>query len=117
MGTVSAAGVVVHVDEAAEDKHAAVLRNVANLLDDLGGDTPVEIVAHGAGIGLCLPDSGQVDTVRELLRRGVVVAACENTLRTKGIELERLTPGVVTVPAGIGELVRKQRAGWSYVRP
>jgi intracellular sulfur oxidation DsrE/DsrF family protein len=47
----------------------------------------------------------------------VVVAACENTLEMKGIGRDRLAAGVVTVPSGIGELVRKQQQGWAYVRP
>lgn len=113
----TAAGVVVHVDEPGDDKHAAVLRNVSNLLDDLGDDTLVQIVAHGPGIGLCLTDSAHTDQVRSLIERGVVVAACQNTLRSREIGPDQLTPGVVTVPAGIGELVRKQRDGWAYVRP
>lgn len=110
-------GVVVHVDEAGDDKHESVLRNVANLLNELGDGTPVEIVAHGPGIDLCLPDSSTADSVRSLLARGVIVAACENTMRSRAIAPEALTPGVVTVSAGIAELVRKQRDGWAYVRP
>ena len=95
----------MHVGEDDEDKHAAALRNASNLLDDLGEDTEVEVVAHSGGIGLCLSDSPQAETVQTLIVRGVVVAACENTLRGKGIEHERLAQGVVTVAAGIGELV------------
>lgn len=111
------AGVVVHLDESGDAKHQAVLRNVANLLDDLGEGTKVELVAHGAGIGLCLADSPQAEAVQGLIGRAVAVVACENTLRSQGIAPERLASGVLTVPAGIGELVRKQRQGWAYVRP
>lgn len=117
MRAVTTRGVVAHVSEDGQGKHAAVLRNVGNLLDDLGDDTPVEVVAHGDGIWLCLADSPQADTTQSLIGRGVVFAACQNTLRGKDIGPERLAGGVVTVPAGIGELVRKQRDGWAYVRP
>lgn len=110
-------GVVVHLDEAVEGKHAAVLRNVSNLLEDLGPDTPVELVTHGDGVGVCLRDSPEAEAVQALLRRGVSIVACENTLRGKGISRDELAPGVGSVPAGIGELVRRQRAGWSYIRP
>lgn len=111
------AGVVVHLDEGGDDKHEAVLRNIAYLLDDLGGQLTVELVAQGPGIGVCLSDSPQADTVQALIGRGITVAACENTLRSKGIGIDRLAAGVVTVPAGIAELVRKQQLGWAYVRP
>jgi intracellular sulfur oxidation DsrE/DsrF family protein len=110
-------GVVVHLDEEGDAKHRAVLRNVGNLVADLGDRTAVELVVHGPGIGLCLTDSPQAEDLQALIARGVVVAACENTLEMKGIGRDRLVTGVVTVPSGIGELVRKQQQGWAYVRP
>lgn len=110
-------GVVVHLDEAGEAKHESVTRNVANLLADLGEPAEVELVAHGPGVELCLAESPQTEAVRALIARGVVVAVCENTLRAMSIDARRLAPGVVTVPSGVGELVRKQRQGWAYIRP
>lgn len=110
-------GVVVHLDEDGDDKYRAVLRNVGNLVTDLGDQVRVELVAHGPGIGLCLDDSSLAEDLQDLIGRGVVVAACENTLEMKGIALEHLAAGVVTVPSGMGELVRKQQNGWAYVRP
>lgn len=111
------AGVVVHLDEGGDAKHAVVVRNVANLLDDLGGGIQVELVTHGPGIGLCLPGSPNAEAVQALMARGVAVAACENTLRSQDMDRGRLAEGIVTVPSGIGELVRKQHQGWAYVRP
>lgn len=116
-GAVPLGGVVVHLDEDGEAKHQAVLRNVENLVADVGEMTAVELVAHGPGIGLCLADSPHAEDLRKLIGRGVVVAACENTLEMKGIGRDQLALGVVTVPSGIGELVRKQQQGWAYVRP
>ncbi len=110
-------GVVVHLDEEGEDKYRTVLRNVGNLVTDLGDQATVELVAHGPGIGVCLTDSSLAQDLQDLIGRGVVVAACENTLEMKSIDRERLAAGVVTVPSGMGELVRKQQQGWAYVRP
>lgn len=110
-------GVVVHLDEGDDMKHEAVVRNVKNLLDDFDGALEVELVTHGAGVGLCLPESRVANEVQELIARGVTVTACENTLRGRGLDRSTLAEGVITVPAGIGELVRKQQAGWAYVRP
>jgi intracellular sulfur oxidation DsrE/DsrF family protein len=116
-GAAGTGGVVVHLDEDGDAKHQAVLRNIGNLVTDLGDQTTVELVAHGPGIGLCLADSPESEGLQELIGRGVVVAVCENTLEMKGIGADRLAAGVVTVPSGIGELVRKQQHGWAYVRP
>ena len=111
------AGAVVHLDEGEQAKHEAVVRNIENLLDDFGGALSVELVTHGPGVGLCIADGPQVAAVQGLIARGVTVAACQNTLRAQGIDRSRLVAGVVTVPAGIGEVVRKQQEGWAYVRP
>lgn len=110
-------GVVVHVDEAAADKHETVLRNVRNLLGALGQDTPVELVTHGPGLRLVMGATGQADQVGELIARGVTVSACANTMEHLGIGPEQLLPGVRVVPAGVAQLVRRQREGWAYLRP
>lgn len=110
-------GVVVHLDEGGDDKYRSVLRNLGNLVTELSDRPSVELVAHGSGIGVCLADSLFAEDLQGLIGRGVTVAACEHTLEAKGIAREHLASGVVTVPSGIGELVRKQQSGWAYVRP
>ena len=110
-------GVVFHLDEGDPAKHAAVLRNINNLLDALGPDTPVELVAHGPGLPAVLADSPHADALQAVLGRGVRVDACGNTMREKDVAPERLAPGVTVVPAGVAQLVLRQREGWSYVRP
>lgn len=110
--------VVVHLDESSPEKHQEVLRNITNLLNDLGPEqTQVELVTHGPGIDLLLQGSSFAEQVRQLQDRGVVMAVCHNTLRGRSIPEERVLPGATVVPAGIGELVRRQREGWQYVRP
>lgn len=110
-------GVVVHLDEADPGKHEAVLRNIANLLAELGEDTPVELVAHGPGLAAALNGAPHAGQLRELLGRGVAVTACGNTMRAQNLTLGELVPGVRVVPAGIAQLVRRQRQGWADVRP
>jgi intracellular sulfur oxidation DsrE/DsrF family protein len=107
---------MVHVDESDPDKHESVLRNVANLLD-AEDNISVEIVAHGPGLAAVLKDSPHADRLRELLDRGVQVAACANTMKSRDISDDQLVVGSRVVPAGIAELVTKQRDGWAYVRP
>ncbi|WP_374009242.1 DsrE family protein [Leifsonia sp. LS-T14] len=110
-------GVVVHLDEDDPAKHAAVLRNASNLIDALGAGTDVELVVHGPGINILLPDSPHRETVRTLQHRGLTVDACQNTLRSEAIDPEHLVPDAVIVPSGIAHLVIRQGEGWAYVRP
>ena len=110
-------GVVVHLDEADPAKHAAILRNISNLIDALEPGTDIELVTHGPGISVLLPDSPHRETVRTLQHRGLTVDACRNTLRSEGIDPGRLVPDSTIVPSGIAHLVIRQREGWAYLRP
>ena len=94
-----------------------MLRNIAHLLAELGEDTPVELVEHWPGTGRGLAGTPHATAVRELLDPGVAVAACGNTMRAQNVAADQLIAGVRVVPAGIAQLVRRQREGWAYVRP
>lgn len=108
---------VVHVnfDDAERQKHG--LKNVSNMLKEVKA-ADIEIVCHGGGIGLVVKDKGEhAEEVAKLVKDGVRFAACENTLRDKSIPKDSLLPGVVTVPSGAVEVVRKQQEGYGYFRP
>ncbi len=79
---------MVHLDEEGEGKHRAVLRNIANLLSDLGPLTRVELVAHGPGVALFLADGPLNEKLQDLIGRGMAAAACGNTLEAMGIGVE-----------------------------
>ncbi|MFF9565699.1 DsrE family protein [Leifsonia sp. NPDC014704] len=111
------AGVVIHLNEADPIKHGAVLRNIRNLMDALGAGTDLELVVHGPGISIVLPDSPHRETLRALQHGGLIVDACQNTLRSMEIGPEQLVPDSVIVPSGIAHLVIRQRNGWAYLRP
>ncbi|NYD74932.1 DsrE family protein [Leifsonia soli] len=116
-GATSSSGVVVHLNDSDPAKHAAVLRNVSNLIDALEPETKIELVVHGPAISLLLPGSPHSETVRALQHRGLAVDACQNTLRGEHILPDRLIPDTVVVPSGIAHLVIRQREGWAYLHP
>ncbi len=115
--TIGTDGVVVHLPESDPGRQSTVLRNTANLLRALGPGTVVEVVAHGPGVELCTGESGLADTVSSLQSQGVAVCACANTLTARGLGEADLLPGVAVVDSGVAHLVRRQREGWSYLRP
>ncbi len=110
-------GVVFHLDEASPEKQRGVAGNIEHLMVELADGSPIELVAHGEGLSIALRGSPMESDVRRLLEQGVVIAACHNTMRSKGVGPDRLIEGVHIVPAGVAELVRRQRDGWAYVRP
>ena len=110
--------VVVHVNVAEPGLQGAGLKNVANLLKD-APDAQVEVVCHGAGLGLVETSRTEhAEAIEALIRKGVTFVACENTMRQKSVRKEDLLPGVGTVPSGALEVVRKQhRDGFAYFKP
>jgi intracellular sulfur oxidation DsrE/DsrF family protein len=110
--------VVVHINYDDADRQGHVLKNLVNVLKD-APDTAVEVVCHGAGIGMVVAaGTGQAEAVASLVKQGVRFVACENTMRQRMIARGDLLPDVGTVPSGTLELIRKQqREGYAYLRP
>jgi intracellular sulfur oxidation DsrE/DsrF family protein len=117
--TVKKYRVVFHLDESSKGRTDQVFRNIENLLDDLGEkNVEVELVANGGGVKALIngPDS-HAEQATQLVARGVLLAACANSLNQLEITRETLFASVEIVPSGVGELVKKQVDGWAYIRP
>ena len=104
--------VVVQVSEV--EKVQQAVRSIINLLNDLGDELEeVEVVFHQSAITAVI-DEGSVGP---LLQWGKVrVMACRNSLRAQGIDERSLVKGVRIVNSGVGEIVRRQKEGWIYLR-
>ncbi|MDN3690142.1 DsrE family protein [Cyclobacterium jeungdonense] len=77
----------------------------------------IEVICHGKALPLLLKDESKVtDGVTDLLTRGVVFAACENTMRRAKATKEDLISGVITVPSALAEIIIKQEQGWAYIK-
>jgi intracellular sulfur oxidation DsrE/DsrF family protein len=110
--------VVFHVNVADEARWQEVLTNVENVQKAFGGSSvEIEVVAHGAGIGLVqLKNAALRDRIATIEKTGPVFAACSNTLRKQQLTAADLTPGVKIVDSGVAELIRKQEEGFAYVK-
>lgn len=94
------------------------LNNVRNVQQDLGAkNVDVEIVAYGPGIGMLKFDSVVANRIDEAVGNGVKVVACENTMRAQKLTKNDMLASTGYVPAGVVELIRKQREGYAYIRP
>ena len=95
----------------------ALLNNIENAQKALGAETTeIEVVAHGKGLGILLKESEVSERVEKLAGTGVIFAACENSMKKKGVTKEQLLPVATTVDSGVAEVIRKQEAGWSYLK-
>ncbi|GAA4442739.1 hypothetical protein GCM10023188_42780 [Pontibacter saemangeumensis] len=97
-------------------QHAGLMRQLNNIKRGWP-DAQIEVVVHGKALDMLVADqSTQVDAIRELQAKGVVFAACENTMRAHQVVKAQLIPSVITVPMGVGEIIMKQEEGWGYIR-
>jgi len=110
--------VVVQVSDADPAKWSLTLNNLRNLQAELGADaTDVELVVYGPGIGMLKADSPVGARVASALQAGVKVSACQNTMQALKLTATDMLPDIGYVPSGVGEIVRRQQQGWSYLRP
>jgi intracellular sulfur oxidation DsrE/DsrF family protein len=108
-----------HLDKPRRDRADQVFKKIANLLAELGENSvDVELVANGGGVkALVNGHDSHADQVDQLAANGVCYSACAYSLSTPGIAKESLLESVDVVSAGVAELVKKQAAGWAYLRP
>lgn len=105
------------VSDADPQKWNLTLGNIANAIDGIGADgADIELVVYGPGIAMLKKDSPVADKIAAALRSGVHINACQNTMRGFHLEAADLAPGVGTVPSGVVELIRREHAGYAYVR-
>lgn len=92
------------------------LNYIENLRELYGPDkVELEIVALGLGLGVLKLDSTQGPRVADSLKLGVHVSACETTMRRQKLTREDMLPNISYVPAGLGQIVKRQREGWAYI--
>lgn len=109
---------VFQVSDGDPQKWNLTLNNAKNVQDDLGSDAvELEIVVYGPGIAMLKGDSPVGNRVAEALKSGVKVVACENTMKGQHLVYADMLPDIGYAPAGVVELMQKQREGYAYIRP
>lgn len=95
------------------------LNNVRNLQNGVGGAdrADIEVIAYGPGIQLLKADSPLASRVSEAVGNKVKIVACENTMAAAKLSHADMLPDIGYVPAGVVEVMRKQQAGYAYIRP
>ena len=80
-------------------------------------DAQIEVVCLGGGLDLLMTKNSKASNlVAEWSGKGVIFAACNNTMINRKVTKEDLLPQAVVVPAAVIELATKQEEGWSYFR-
>jgi intracellular sulfur oxidation DsrE/DsrF family protein len=94
-----------------------LMNNLKHLKAGWGDSVIIEIVAHGPGLDfLTKGKTTQQEKIAHFKQMGVIFIACENTMMERKIPKESIITEAVFVRMGIGEIVRKQEQGWSYIK-
>ncbi len=110
--------VVIQVSDKDSGKWNLALNNAKNVQKDLGADkVQIQIVVYGPGISMLKSDATIANRVSEAVKSGIKIVACENTMKNLKLKHEDMNPDISYVPAGVTELMKKQMAGWAYIRP
>jgi intracellular sulfur oxidation DsrE/DsrF family protein len=93
-----------------------LFRQIGNVLKE-SPDTKIEVVYYSEAVTGLVQDSSYFgQKVQEFQQKGVIFAACNNSLKRYKIDPSKVLPGVIVVPVAILELVKKQEQGWSYIK-
>ena len=95
-----------------------LFHNVENVQKIFAADgVQVEVVFFGKGLTMLLKKNDEYAArLKEAADKGVILAACQNSMRAMKVKTEDLFPFAAQVDSGVAELVRKQEAGWSYIK-
>lgn len=80
------------------------------------GTTEIDVVTHGKGLGLLKTNEAMRERLQSISAAGVGFSVCENTMRRLKLKKEDLALFARTVDSGVAEVVRRQEAGWSYIK-
>lgn len=96
--------------------HRGTLKQIFNALT-AAPNSQIELVCHNNGISI-LQSSKTIlqEQIKTLKNKGVIFAACANTIRDRNIDPTDIVAQAILVQAGVIEIADKQSKGWSYIK-
>jgi uncharacterized protein len=110
--------VVFQMNVADNDSWNQLFGNIGNARRAFEKDgIQIEVVFYGKGItALLKTNTAFEERLKKAAADGVVLGACQNTMRIRKITSQDIFPFATEVDSGVAELIRKQEAGFAYIR-
>ena len=110
--------VVFELNSPAPSGWDQLFANIENVQKAFAADgVQIEAVFFGKGLTMLLKTNSEyAERLKKIADQGVVVAACQNTMRRMKITGDDIFPFSTQVDSGVAELVRKQEAGFVYIK-
>jgi intracellular sulfur oxidation DsrE/DsrF family protein len=110
--------VVVQVSDDNPKTWTQALNVVNNVQAAYGKDNvDVEVVVFGLGSGMLKAESPLSNRIDDTLANGAKVYMCENTMKGQKLTKADMHGKVGYIPAGVIEIIEKQKQGWAVIRP
>lgn len=101
-----------------KEKVTGALSNAFNLQKEFGAQcVDIEVVNFSSAVTQLTPMSPLATQIKDALKAGIKIVACENSLNKFKLTIDDMFPGITAVPSGVAELVRRQKEGWIYLQP
>ncbi|WP_167759760.1 DsrE family protein [Massilia horti] len=101
-----------------KEKVAGALANAFNLQKEFGAQcVNIEMVNFSSAVTALTPMSPAATQIKDALKAGINIVACENSLAKFKLTIDDMFPGITAVPSGVAELVKRQKEGWIYLQP
>lgn len=119
--TVDKSKVVYHLNDT--DKVQFVINNIENHFEGMGGpdNVAIALVVHGPALRAFHASSANPDVktrMASLMKSGVELGACGNTMKGQKVTLADLLPGFVSLEkGGVVRIAELQGQGYAYLRP
>jgi hypothetical protein len=109
--------VVIQVSSNDTLEWKGLMNNLKHLNAGWGYSAEFTVIAHGPGLDLLRNDkTTQQEKITKFSQLGIQFIACENTMTERKIPKELIVKEAGFVKMGIGEVVRLQEQGWSYIK-
>ena len=112
-------GLVIQVSDNSPSTWNQALNVAENVPANYGAPLDVEIVVFGQGMHMLKYDSEVGARLKKAAAGGVALRACGVTMGKMKLAEKDLYPeaGIRVVPAGVVEIMRKQKEGWYVIHP
>ena len=108
---------VIQVSDSDPKKWNLVLKVATDARKEFGEKAQIRVVAFGPGVNMLKADSDVANRVENALGRDIVMVAGASSMKTHNIDEDDLVKRVGVVPSGALEIVKLQRAGYTYLKP
>jgi intracellular sulfur oxidation DsrE/DsrF family protein len=110
--------IVIQLNSADTATWTSIVGNIKNIQKVWPNNLNIEVVVHGKALDFLIKDKTyHASDIQLLASQGVQFSACQNTMRKHNVTAEMLIKEAGTVPSGVAEVILKQEAGWSYLKP